>query len=175
MSRAQTAHDMRAVGVARAVPGSFRDMAGVVEGGWHCPLPCHRRQLGAERMLGWLVLIGRAIEGCLLHDFVETLRMRVDSLQKTVDKLPGFVEDQVTYIVKDVSILIDMVTMKFEDIKTEIGCVPNTEKASITNMYLTSDAKLWWRTRLSNDASMKFDKIEKWDVLKKELNDQFLP
>ncbi|KAK4385672.1 hypothetical protein Sango_2691200 [Sesamum angolense] len=42
-------------------------------------------------------------------------------------------------------------------------------------MYLIGDVKLWWRTRLSNDASANRDKIETWDVLKNELKDQFLP
>ncbi|KAL0364745.1 UNVERIFIED_CONTAM: hypothetical protein Sangu_0572100 [Sesamum angustifolium] len=29
--------------------------------------------------------------------------------------------------------------------------IPEAEKVSITSMYLTGDAKLWWRTRLSDD------------------------
>ncbi|KAL0452904.1 UNVERIFIED_CONTAM: hypothetical protein Slati_1268500 [Sesamum latifolium] len=53
--------------------------------------------------------------------------------------------------------------------------IPDDENVSITSMYLTGDAKLWWRTRLSNDASANREKIETWDVLKKELKDQFLP
>ncbi|KAL0313602.1 UNVERIFIED_CONTAM: hypothetical protein Sradi_5759500 [Sesamum radiatum] len=52
--------------------------------------------------------------------------------------------------------------------------IPDDEKVSITSMYLTGDAKLWWHTRLSNDASANREKIETWDVLKKELKDQFL-
>ncbi|KAK4383415.1 hypothetical protein Sango_2777300 [Sesamum angolense] len=49
------------------------------------------------------------------------------------------------------------------------------KKVSITSMYLSGNAKLWWRTRLSNDASANRNKIETWEVLKKELKDQFLP
>ena len=30
--------------------------------------------------------------------------------------------------------------------------VPNGEKVSITSMYLTGDAKLWWRTRMEDDV-----------------------
>ncbi|KAL0325446.1 UNVERIFIED_CONTAM: hypothetical protein Sradi_5113900 [Sesamum radiatum] len=30
--------------------------------------------------------------------------------------------------------------------------IPKAKKISITSMYLIGDAKLWWRTRLSNDA-----------------------
>ncbi|KAL0322068.1 UNVERIFIED_CONTAM: hypothetical protein Scaly_2503200 [Sesamum calycinum] len=53
--------------------------------------------------------------------------------------------------------------------------IPETEKVSITSMYLIGDAKLWWRTRLSDDANANRDKIKMWDVLEKELKDQFLP
>ncbi|KAL0410971.1 UNVERIFIED_CONTAM: hypothetical protein Slati_3686800 [Sesamum latifolium] len=53
--------------------------------------------------------------------------------------------------------------------------VPDAEKVSITSMYLTEDTKLWWRSRLLDDASANRERIETWDVLKKELNDQFLP
>ncbi|KAL0291699.1 UNVERIFIED_CONTAM: hypothetical protein Scaly_2624700 [Sesamum calycinum] len=31
--------------------------------------------------------------------------------------------------------------------------IPEAEKVSITSMYLTGDAKLWWRTRPSDEAS----------------------
>ncbi|KAL0381193.1 UNVERIFIED_CONTAM: hypothetical protein Sangu_0183600 [Sesamum angustifolium] len=37
------------------------------------------------------------------------------------------------------------------------------------------DAKLWWVSRLSDDASANRERIETWEVLKKELKDQFLP
>ena len=42
-------------------------------------------------------------------------------------------------------------------------------------MYLTGDAKLWWRTRSSDDAAAGRPKIEIWEILKKEQKDQFLP
>ncbi|KAL0301946.1 UNVERIFIED_CONTAM: hypothetical protein Sradi_6471400 [Sesamum radiatum] len=42
-------------------------------------------------------------------------------------------------------------------------------------MYLTGDAKLWWRCSSSDDASANRERIETWEVLKKELKDQFLP
>ncbi|KAL0345996.1 UNVERIFIED_CONTAM: hypothetical protein Sradi_4430900 [Sesamum radiatum] len=53
--------------------------------------------------------------------------------------------------------------------------VPDAEKVSITSMYLTGDAKLWWRSRLLDDASANRERIETWEVLKKELKEQFLP
>ena len=42
-------------------------------------------------------------------------------------------------------------------------------------MYLLGDAKLWWRTRSRDDATAGRPKIERWEILKKELKDQFLP
>lgn len=53
--------------------------------------------------------------------------------------------------------------------------VAETEQVTITSMFLIGDAKLWWRTRLDDDASAGRPRIETWDVLKKELRDQFLP
>ena len=49
------------------------------------------------------------------------------------------------------------------------------EKVSLTTMYLTGDAKLWWRTRSDQEANGGCGLIETWDALKKELKDQFLP
>ncbi|KAL0387178.1 UNVERIFIED_CONTAM: hypothetical protein Sradi_2599600 [Sesamum radiatum] len=43
------------------------------------------------------------------------------------------------------------------------------------SMYLTGDAKLLWRSRLSNIANANRERIEMWEVLKKELKDQFIP
>ncbi|CAL5371561.1 unnamed protein product [Camellia sinensis] len=50
--------------------------------------------------------------------------------------------------------------------------VPEGEKVTITSMYLTGDAKLWWRTRVGDDARIE---ISTWDTLKKEMKEQFLP
>ena len=56
------------------------------------------------------------------------------------------------------------------------ACAPEGEKVRITSMYLTGDAnKLWWRRRMEDDAYAGRPKIERWEVLKKELKDQFLP
>ena len=51
--------------------------------------------------------------------------------------------------------------------------VPDGEKVSITNMYLTGDAKLWWRTRMEDDAESGRPQITTWETLKKELKDHF--
>nr|TKS05961.1 hypothetical protein D5086_0000127890 [Populus alba] len=50
-----------------------------------------------------------------------------------------------------------------------------TEQVDLTVMYLTGDAKLWWRTRTKDDLSAGRPKIETWERLKKELKEQFLP
>ncbi|XP_044481390.1 uncharacterized protein LOC123207965 [Mangifera indica] len=53
--------------------------------------------------------------------------------------------------------------------------VAKEEQVTITAMYLAGDAKLWWRTRMEDDASAGRPKIESWEVLKRELKEQFLP
>ncbi|XP_069152660.1 uncharacterized protein [Solanum lycopersicum] len=42
-------------------------------------------------------------------------------------------------------------------------------------MYLSGDAKLWWRTRNVDDVSAGRPRIYTWDKLIKEMRDQFLP
>ena len=49
------------------------------------------------------------------------------------------------------------------------------EQVNITAMYLSGDAKLWWRTRIKDDLNAGRPKIETWDRLKQELKEQFLP
>ena len=53
--------------------------------------------------------------------------------------------------------------------------VPDADMLNITTMYLTGDAKLWWRNRNADDVSAGRPKIDKWDKLIKEMCDQFLP
>lgn len=53
--------------------------------------------------------------------------------------------------------------------------VPEAERVTITSMYLEGDAKLWWWSRLQEDAEAQRPAIETWDVLKRELKGQFLP
>ena len=53
--------------------------------------------------------------------------------------------------------------------------IPVGEQVTITTMYLSGDGKLWWRTRSSDAAAAGRLKIERWEILKKELKDQFLP
>ena len=53
--------------------------------------------------------------------------------------------------------------------------VPNEEMVSITSMYLSGDAKLWWRTRMRDYAESGRPQINIWETLKRELKEQFLP
>ncbi|KAL2246011.1 UNVERIFIED_CONTAM: hypothetical protein Sindi_2869300 [Sesamum indicum] len=61
------------------------------------------------------------------------------------------------------------------DLKTyfQATYIPKVEKVSIT--YLTGVQNSGRCTCLSDNASPNRDKIETWDVLKKDLKDQFLP
>ena len=53
--------------------------------------------------------------------------------------------------------------------------IPDGEKVSITSMYLNGHAKLWWWTRMEDDAESGIPQITTWETLKRELKDQFLP
>ena len=53
--------------------------------------------------------------------------------------------------------------------------MPSQEMVMITSMYLSGDAKLWWRTHVEDDANASRGKIDLWKALKKELKNQFLP
>ena len=53
--------------------------------------------------------------------------------------------------------------------------VPDDEMVSITSMYLSGDAKLWWRTRMGDDTESGRPQITTWETLKKVLKEQFLP
>ena len=53
--------------------------------------------------------------------------------------------------------------------------IPVGEQVKITTMYLLGDAKLWWHTESNDEAVVGQLKIKAWEVLKKELKDQFLP
>jgi hypothetical protein len=49
------------------------------------------------------------------------------------------------------------------------------EQVNIAAMYLSGDAKLWWRTRIKEDLNAGRPRIDTWDRLKQELKEQFLP
>ncbi len=46
------------------------------------------------------------------------------------------------------------------------------EKLTISSMYLTADAKLWWRTRIEDDVNAGRPAISTWDRLQKELKEE---
>ncbi|KAK4394206.1 hypothetical protein Sango_1891400 [Sesamum angolense] len=134
-----------------------------------------------------------------IQETIENLKMRVK------EELPQIVEKGLESVSDKISCLTDAVDYKLEALKTDLRLVkkavassgtdgsavapkvrvpdpkpfsarvPDAEKVSMTSMYLTGDAKLWWRSCLSGDASANRERIETWEVLKKELKDQFLP
>ena len=53
--------------------------------------------------------------------------------------------------------------------------VSKEERVMVTAMYLTGDAKLWWRSQLESDLSAGRPKINTWEIMRKELTNQFLP
>lgn len=53
--------------------------------------------------------------------------------------------------------------------------IPDGERVGLISMYLRGDAKLWWRTRMADDQSAGRPGIMTWEVMKKELKEQFLP
>ncbi|KAH0633003.1 hypothetical protein KY284_035789 [Solanum tuberosum] len=53
--------------------------------------------------------------------------------------------------------------------------VRDEDRVSITTIYLVDDAKLWWCTRMVEQVSVEHPKIDSWELLKKELKDQFFP
>lgn len=48
-------------------------------------------------------------------------------------------------------------------------------KVDIAALYLTGDAKLWWRSRTEGDRAAEKEPITTWDEMKAELRRQFLP
>ncbi|KAL0352120.1 UNVERIFIED_CONTAM: hypothetical protein Scaly_1600700 [Sesamum calycinum] len=132
---------------------------------------------------------------------VDTLHVRVDTLQKSLNRWSDVIGERATEAVEEMSIFTDVVDVKVETLHTEVNLlkevvgreedrvpaskvkvsdpkpfggvrsakelenflwdteiyfqaarIPKAKKISITSMYLIGDAKLWWRTRLSNDA-----------------------
>lgn len=54
--------------------------------------------------------------------------------------------------------------------------VQDAEKVHVATMYLSDDAKLWWRTIIrESETNGSHPMIETWDDTKKELRAQFLP
>jgi hypothetical protein len=51
--------------------------------------------------------------------------------------------------------------------------IPDGERVTITTMYLSGDAKLWWRMQEDDDSGRS--KITTWEDLRKELRDHILP
>ncbi|RVW77248.1 hypothetical protein CK203_043295 [Vitis vinifera] len=48
-----------------------------------------------------------------------------------------------------------------------VACIPTNEQIMITSMYLSGDAKLWWRTRTNDDVAIGRPWINTWEMLKR--------
>ena len=53
--------------------------------------------------------------------------------------------------------------------------IPEERQVSLASMFLSGDAKLWYRTRTEEDRSAGRPRMETWNSLKEELREQFLP
>ncbi|KAL0295769.1 UNVERIFIED_CONTAM: hypothetical protein Scaly_3089400 [Sesamum calycinum] len=74
----------------------------------------------------------------------------------------------------EISCLTDAVDFKLEALRV-VGQGCRMRKRCLSrSMYLTGTLSLW-RSRLSNVANANRERIEMWEVLKKELKDQFIP
>lgn len=53
----------------------------------------------------------------------------------------------------------------------KVAWIPKTEMVTIGSMYLTSDAKLQWQTKIEDNAKLGRPHIASWETLKNELKD----
>ncbi|KAL0442270.1 UNVERIFIED_CONTAM: hypothetical protein Sradi_0165900 [Sesamum radiatum] len=162
----------------KAVMDSFhcgwKQFWAVFPSSWRCQLYCY-----AFICFSWFVHEGLSFER-ICGDFKAFVWVRFVKAQmrKVKEELPQFVEKGLVSVPEEIGCLFEVVDIKLEALKTDIRLaakVLDAEKVSITSMYLTEDAKLWWRYCLSDDASANRECIETWKVLKKELNYQLLP
>ncbi|KAK4423142.1 hypothetical protein Salat_1896900 [Sesamum alatum] len=158
-------------------------------------IPCGNWYQGFQQRV--LDLLGQSLEILPPTSFlqVDSRCIWVDSLQRATNAMPGAIEARVISITGHVSVLVDVVDMKFVARKDEVNFVkwavskledrvphskvkavrvPEGEKVSITNMYLTVDAKLWRRTRLCDDASANHDNIKTWEGLQNGAQTNFI-
>ncbi|KAL0305330.1 UNVERIFIED_CONTAM: hypothetical protein Sangu_3037600 [Sesamum angustifolium] len=161
----------------------------------------HNRVIELESQVQRMMeLLGQAPESppVALFPLVDTLHSRVETLQKVMGEWLDMSDKRVTSAIEETSIFTNAIDVRVDGVQAEPfggarsakelenflwdmemyfqeARILEAEKVSITSMYLIGDAKLRWRTRLSEDVSANRDKIETWDVLKKELKDQFLP
>ncbi|KAL0284803.1 UNVERIFIED_CONTAM: hypothetical protein Scaly_2838100 [Sesamum calycinum] len=124
-----------------------------------------------DRLCNFSGLIGKVSGISALQETIDNLKMMVK------EELPQFVEKGLVLVLDKIR-LTDVVDFKLEAlrvVKLTAARVPDEEKVSITSMYLTGDAKLvaFSFCRMIPNANRK--RIEMWEVLKKELKDQFLP
>ncbi|KAG8388763.1 hypothetical protein BUALT_Bualt02G0159100 [Buddleja alternifolia] len=57
----------------------------------------------------------------------------------------------------------------------QVARVSDAEKVSMASMFLVGDAKLWWRSRVSDDVATNRGRIETWEALKKGIEGTIPP
>ncbi|KAG8387859.1 hypothetical protein BUALT_Bualt02G0065000 [Buddleja alternifolia] len=132
-------------------------------------------------------LLGQPLETPIMAIFqrFQDLEERVEKLGKSVNEIPSFIGGKMVSLAGDLGILTDAVDMKLEAVNVEISVLKratesavsadDSKKVSMASTFLVGDAKLWWRSHVSDDVAANRGKIETWEVLKKELKTQFLP
>lgn len=112
-----------------------------------------------EDLLSEVLLLRRALNRTVLRNDdrtkIEIPKLKAYNGAKSAKYLENFLFDMEQYF--------------------EAARVPDIEKAKITTMYLCADAKVWWRTRVTEVENASLARIDSWDDLKKELKGQFLP
>ncbi|KAK4411834.1 hypothetical protein Sango_0256400 [Sesamum angolense] len=126
-------------------------------------------------------LVGRPEQPPIVGLIQQILALQeiVGNLNMTVkEELPKFIEKGLGAVSDEVSCSTDAVDLNFGDLEDRLKSakelenflwdmemyfqaarVSDAEKVSITSMYLIGDAKLWWRSDLSDDASANREHI----------------
>lgn len=108
----------------------------------------------------------------LVDDMSEDFRATVEALRNEIGELTT----KVNLLVRAVGTTGPMEEDLF-DMEQDFRAVKaNSEETKVTmaTMYLTGDAKLWWRTKY-DDISNNRCTIDTWEDLKRELKSQFFP
>ncbi|KAH0781656.1 hypothetical protein KY290_001254 [Solanum tuberosum] len=105
--------------------------------------------------------------------FREAVSLKIDGVMKYNEDL----RTQIDKVLKEKEILyaeLSILCLAIAGSRTNHH-VRDDDQVSITTMYLADDAKLWWCTRMADQVSVEHPKIDLWELLEKELKDQFFP
>ncbi|KAG8365919.1 hypothetical protein BUALT_Bualt17G0022000 [Buddleja alternifolia] len=131
-------------------------------------------------------LLGQLLETPMIAIFqkFQDLDERVKKLGKSVNEIPSFIEGRMVSLAEDLGILTDAVDMKLEAVNVEISVlkratekrcqvarVSDSKKVSMASMFLVGDAKLRWRSHVSDDVAANRGKIETWKFVDVDIRD----